>query len=92
MKRKLIIGVGFVLLIGLVTLIVSFESKAGLWDSLMTGDWEEKAVDSYYNLSVYGFDARAYEWTPNSNPNMTCVFIASNENSGVGCFKKVDGQ
>ena len=63
-------------------------AKAGLWDSFMTSDWQTRKHDAHYQLEAYGWDARAYEFTPLANPNVTCIFVASNESSGVGCFEK----
>jgi len=63
-------------------------AQAGLWDMASTMNWETKELDASYLISVEGFDARAYEFTPTGNPNITCVFVASNKPSGVSCFPK----
>lgn len=61
-------------------------AQAGLFDSAMTSGWEKKSTDKY-KLEVYGWDVRAYEWTPKENPNWRCVFLAGNENSsGSACY------
>ena len=66
--------------------LVATSANAGLFDSVMTSDW--KTIESKpYNLGVYGYDARAFEWTPLDNPNVRCVFVASNESSGVACYE-----
>ena len=62
--------------------------NAGIFDSAMTSGWPDKKLDSKYNLEMYGFDGRGYEFTPNANPNITCVFVASNKASGLACFPK----
>jgi len=65
--------------------LTATSANAGLFDSVMTSDWD--TIDAKpYNLSVYGFDARVFEWTPLDNPNVRCVFVASNKSSGVACY------
>lgn len=79
--KKLIITA--ILAAGLVT-----SANAGVMDMLATSDWKTKDIDNKYLIEVYGFDARVYEFTPTANPNITCVFVASNKSSGVSCFPK----
>ena len=69
-----------------LVLALSFNAQAGLFDSAMTSGWD--SVESKrYKLEAYGYDARVYEWTPLENPNTRCVFVASNESSGVSCYE-----
>lgn len=65
--------------------LVSGQVSAGLFDSVMTSGWDT-VKSKPYSLGVYGFDARAFEWTPMDNPNVRCVFVASNKSSGVACY------
>jgi hypothetical protein len=67
--------------------LLSTQANAGLFDSAMTLDWVT-ANSEAYKLSAYGYDARVYEWTPLKNPNMSCIFVASNESSGAACYPK----
>lgn len=79
MKKILLIVVTFLLSASL--------ASAGMWDSMATSNWEDKAPTSKYKLDVYGFDVRVYEWAPKDNPNVRCVLIAGNNNSsGVACY------
>ncbi len=80
---------GIIMLISVGSMFVpSTPVQAGLWDMVTTSDWETKELDAFYLLSVEGYDARAYEFTPEANPQMTCVFVTSNKSSGVACFPK----
>ena len=63
-------------------------AHAGLWDSMMNSDLKEVPTTANYEMSVYGYDARVYEWTPAWNQGISCVFVASNTSSGVGCYPK----
>jgi hypothetical protein len=54
-----------------------------------TSNWDT-VESSRYKLDAYGYDARVYEWIPLDNPGMRCVFVASNESSGVGCYPAVE--
>ena len=71
------------------TMYLSKSANAGLLDSLMTSDLKVKSTDAKYALSVYGYNARVYEWTPEGNKNVTCVLVASNKSSGVACYDDV---
>jgi len=77
----------------LLTLAVTFgafygAAQAGLWDSMMNSDLKEVPPTANYEMAVYGYDARVYEWTPAWNQGISCVFVASNQSSGVGCYPK----
>ena len=62
--------------------------QAGVLDSIMNADKEEVTPTDAYEVDVYGWDARIYEWTPKHNNNVSCVFVASNKSSGVACYEK----
>lgn len=51
-------------------------AHAGFFDSLVTSDWETKSTEKY-TIDVHGFDLRAYEWTPTTAPNTTCIVTFS---------------
>ena len=63
-------------------------ANAGLWDSMMNSGLKEVTPTANYEMAVYGYDARVYEWTPAWNQGISCVFIASNKSSGVACYPK----
>ena len=69
-------------------LVLPLTANAGLLDSVMTSNFPTKQTTSKYKLDVYGYDVRIYEWQPQENKNIRCVFIAGNKNSsGVSCYK-----
>lgn len=79
MKRLLIMAA--------VAATLATTASAGLFDSMVTSDWETKESDNY-KLDAYGFDLRVYEWTPNGNPNMTCITAFGEKGSvGLQCFE-----
>lgn len=47
-------------------------ANAGIVGALMTSDWAEKPTKRY-KLDVYGYDARAYEFTTDNG--MKCVMV-----------------
>jgi hypothetical protein len=41
-----------------------------------------------YRIETMGNDVRLYEWTPQDNKNIRCIFAAGSENStGVACYE-----
>ena len=71
------------------TLLTATSAHAGLFASVATSGWEDKKPDHKYIVETYGYDVRVYEWTPKNNPDVSCVFVAGNENSsGVACYPK----
>jgi hypothetical protein len=86
--KAYVIGLpGAFLLAMAITLLISPQTHAGLFTSAMTSSWD--TIDSkYYKLDARVY-ARVYEWTPLDNPDMRCVFVASNKSSGVGCYPAV---
>ena len=53
-----------------------------------TSGWDTKE-SSHYLVDTIGYDVRVYEWTPNSNENTRCIFVAGadgNGNAGVACY------
>lgn len=77
------------LLVLTALLATSLTANAGMKDSLLTAGWEDKEPTSKYKLDTYGYAVRVYEWTPDNNPNVSCVFVAGSTNStGVACYTK----
>lgn len=54
-------------------------ANAGLVDSVATAGWETKPTKRY-KLEMYGFDARAYEFT--SENGLKCVAVYSGGSQG----------
>jgi hypothetical protein len=65
---------------------VAFKTHAGFVDSMLNADLPEVEPTAAYEIDTYGYDSRVYEWTPAHNPDISCVFVASNKSSGVGCY------
>jgi hypothetical protein len=64
-------------------------AKAGLFDSLVTTKWETKPADENYKLESYGYDLRVYEFTPMSNPKISCIALYGETGpTGIQCFQK----
>jgi len=76
---------GFTL--GAFTMIAApTKSEAGILSSLRSSGWETKST-KHYKLEVMNFDVRVYEWTPEYNKDIKCVFVAGGSNStGVACY------
>lgn len=76
------------ILLGLALAMASVTASAGLFDQVATGTWKSKEVTAKYKLETYGYNVRVYEWVPQDNKNMRCVFVAGETNStGVACYK-----
>jgi hypothetical protein len=88
-KSYLTALLALILVTAAVSLVTTSTAHAGLFDSAMTSNWDT-VESSRYKLDAYGYDARVYEWIPLDNPGMRCVFVASNESSGVGCYPAVE--
>ena len=89
MKTKIAVFV-IGLIIGTGLFFVPNNSHAGFLSGVSTSGWDTTESD-HYKLEVNGFDLRVYEWTPNDNPNVRCVFVSGNTNStGVACYEVSD--
>jgi hypothetical protein len=87
-KASILMAAATLVAITFLHLTLSSTVNAGVWDMLSTSSWDTKDT-THYLIEVEGFDARVYEWTPANNPNMSCVFVASNVSSGVACYSTV---
>jgi len=62
-------------------------ASAGFLSAATTTGWPTKDTVAY-KLDTRGYDVRVYEWTPDENPNIRCVFVAGETNStGVACYE-----
>jgi hypothetical protein len=75
-----------VLLLTTVIALTSTVAAAGIFSSAITSGWDSKEAIKY-KVETYGFDLRVYEWSPEGNPNITCI-TAFGETGAVGfqCF------
>lgn len=59
--------------------VSALSAHAGVWDSVATSDWPSKPTKKY-KLDMYGFDARAYEFTTDNG--MRCVIVFPGGSAG----------
>jgi len=68
------------------SLMYSTPAQAGLLSAIRSAKWETKKT-THYKLDVVNYDVRVYEWVPEDNKDVRCVFIAGKWNSsGVSCY------
>lgn len=51
-------------------------------------DTPDMRPDKVARLQAPFFDLRVFEFTPQTAPNMQCVFVAGDQKGGVFCFAK----
>lgn len=57
--------------------IAQATAHAGIWDAAATSDWPTKPTKKY-KLDMYGYDARAYEFTTDHGLKCVAVFPGGN--------------
>lgn len=76
-----------IIAITILTLLLVSTASAGLLSAVRSSGWETKKTKKY-KIDVMNYNCRVYEWTPEDNPNVRCVFVAGNENAtGVSCYE-----
>lgn len=60
-------------LLAILLVTLSTHSHAGLVSAIATSDWPTKPTTKY-KLNMYGFDARAYEFTTDNGMRCVAVF------------------
>lgn len=93
MSSKMIkgIGVGLVSLavISVIASVVFFPSgntRGSNWEQVTTIFFDTKGNTATYNVEAAGWDVRVIEWTPESNPNYRCMFVAGTGKAGSACY------
>lgn len=62
--------------------------QGALNNALAGGSDAPNKPTTMYRIETMGNDVRMYEWTPQDNKNIRCVFAAGSENStGVACYE-----
>lgn len=61
------------LLAALLITLSTTQVNAGIVSAVMTADWVTKATTKY-KLDMYGYDARAYEFTTDNGMRCVAVF------------------
>jgi hypothetical protein len=80
--KNLIAGI----LIGLS--VMAGTAYAGLWEKVTTMGLPTKQPTTTYSVEAAGWNLRVYEWTPEHNPGVSCMFAAGSEKGGVACYPK----
>lgn len=63
-------------------------AHADLWTLMKNSQLEETQTKSAYRVPALGFDVRAYEWSPQGNPDITCVMAFGQTHPvGMQCFE-----
>lgn len=74
--------------IGVMLMGVSVGAMAS-WSNLLTMGNKTIKPTVQYDMETAGWDARAYEFTPAYNNEMSCIFIATEGgNGGLTCYNK----
>jgi hypothetical protein len=74
-----------VLLVASLALVLSACSEDGSYFSANTVQMKSDKVG---RLEATGEDLRVYEFTPQTDPSMQCVFVAGDSKGGLQCWKK----
>lgn len=78
----------FIWVVSMAIAIAFVATPAYPWD-LRNAGLEEVEPDAVYTLSTRGTDVRVYEWTPETDPHMTCIaMFASAGPVGMQCWEK----
>ncbi|MCG7628375.1 hypothetical protein MHM88_11205 [Epibacterium sp. MM17-32] len=72
----------------LALLLPMASADAGLWSAYKNGQLAPKEADSAYRVETLGLDVRVYEFTPESNEDVTCVLTFTDATSTMQCFDK----
>ena len=73
-----------------LTLLISSSVQAGLWEKITTMGAESKKPSAEYLIETAGWNIRVYEWIPQDNPNVRCMFAAGSQKGGVACYSIKD--
>ena len=78
------------IIIVLATIFLTNLNAGFTWSQVMS--WKNKTVepDAQYNIETEGYNVRVYEFTPLTDPGMTCVLLFTNEKMETNCFQKSD--
>ena len=58
--------------------------------SAFNSDTKTISADNVSRLSTQGTDLRIYEFTPVTQPDYQCVFVAGDKKGSVDCFPKLE--
>ena len=78
--NPLMIFVAALLVIGLA----ACAEEGSYWDT----NTKQMGSDKVGRLETVGIDMRVYEFTPQTSPNIQCVFVGAAEKGGLQCWPK----
>lgn len=56
--------------------------------SYWSGNTVQLESDAVGRLEAQGNDLRVYEFTPQTNPRVQCIFVAGGKKAGLACFPR----
>lgn len=71
----IVIGIGYVAI-----------RNTGMWEKVSTIGMDKAELTSQFNIPASGWNLRGYEFTPPSDPNMRCIFVAGSNKGGLACY------
>ncbi len=74
------------LLFGIMLMSLSACEQGSYWDA----DTKQMESDKVGRLEAVGEDLRIYEFTPQTSPNVQCVFVAGENKGGLQCWPKAE--
>ena len=88
MKQRLI---QFIVGICVVVVVISFAwwIKVNYFEAGSALVSKYTDVDAAMRLNVQGTDLRVYEFTPQTLPHVTCIFVAGDHKASLECEPKV---
>ncbi|MDB6179022.1 hypothetical protein PAF17_16135, partial [Paracoccus sp. Z330] len=82
------LGMNKILIAAVATILSIGTAQADLWSWSKNSKLEEKEGVSAYRVPTLGLDVRVYEWTPEGNPDVTCLMAWGTERpAGLQCFE-----
>lgn len=93
MSSKMVKWIGAILVVVICAIVVasvvffpSGNTKGSTWEQVTTIMYDTKPNSATYNVDAAGWDVRVIEWTPESNPNIRCMFVAGTAKAGSACY------
>ncbi len=84
MRHSTLLGIS----IGLVCVAALALAACGEAGSYFDPNTAQLRNDKVGRLEATGEDLRVYEFTPQTAPEMQCVFVAGDQKGGLSCFAK----
>lgn len=75
-----------VALFGMLAITLSACEEGSYWDS----NTKQLKSDKVGRLEATGEDLRVYEFIPQTDPRMQCVFVAGENKGGLQCWPKAN--